>query len=194
VLPMSMDIEPLDELPARPPSPPRLVMVSRLTPAKFFEEGLHAFARVQDRLPDARLDVIGSGDDEYREQLEQLVGELGLRGVTFHGRVPYERRRELVRAAHVHVFTSHREGWGLVVSEAAADGTPSVGYDAPGVRDSIAEPEALAPIGDVDALADRALELLTDPARYEAARHAAWQRARAMSPEATADAFEAALG
>ena len=38
--------------------------------------------------------------------------------------------------AHVHVATSVREGWGLVVSEAAALGTPTVAYDVPGLRDS----------------------------------------------------------
>lgn len=194
VLPMSMDIEPLEALPAKTVGDaPRFVTVSRLTPAKFFEEGILAFARVQQRLPGATLDVIGSGDPEYRTHLEALVADRGLRGVVFHGRVSYERRRELVREAHIHLFTSHREGWGLVVSEAGADGTPSLGYDAPGVRDSIADPAQLVPIGDVDALGDRAVELLADPARYEAARVAAWERAKAMSPECTADVFEAAV-
>lgn len=193
VLPMSMDIEPLRELPTKLLTPARLVMVSRLTPAKFFEEGLHAFARVQQRLPGVTLDVIGSGDHAYLMYLTGIVAEHRLRGVVFHGRVTYERRRQLVRGAHLHVFTSHREGWGLVVSEAGADGTPSVGYDAPGVRESIADRSLLAPIGDADGLADRALGLLADQARYAAARQAAWERAKVMSPEATADAFEAAI-
>lgn len=39
-------------------------------------------------------------------------------------------------AAHVHIATSVREGWGLVVTEAAAVGTPTVAYDVPGLRDS----------------------------------------------------------
>jgi glycosyltransferase involved in cell wall biosynthesis len=39
--------------------------------------------------------------------------------------------------AHVLVATTIREGWGLNVSEASAVGTPTIGYDAPGLRDSI---------------------------------------------------------
>ena len=38
--------------------------------------------------------------------------------------------------AHVHLATGVREGWGLVVSEAAALGTPTIAYDVPGLRDS----------------------------------------------------------
>ena len=39
--------------------------------------------------------------------------------------------------AHVLVATSVREGWGLNVSEAAACGTPAIGYSVPGLVDSI---------------------------------------------------------
>ena len=192
VVPQLVDIEAVDQLDAKPPGL-SVVMVSRLTPAKFFEEGVLAFAAVQARVPEARLEIVGDGDLAYRERLQALVARLGLHDVTFHGRVPMDRRRELVRGAHVHLFTSHREGWGLVVSEAGADGTPSVAYDAPGVRDSVADPELLAPIGDATGLAKRVLALTGDSDRYERARRAAWERARAMSPERTAKAFEAAL-
>ena len=93
----------------------------------------------------------------------------------------------------MHVFTSHREGWGLVVSEAAAMGTPSVGYDVPGVRDSIADASLLAPCGDHRALADLAENLWTDRDRYEEVRRLAWERARPMVPDKTAEAFAEAL-
>lgn len=58
-------------------------------------------------------------------------------GVTFFGRVDSDRKQDLVASAHVLVATSVREGWGLVVSEAAQLGTPAVGYDVPGLRDSV---------------------------------------------------------
>ena len=72
-------------------------------------------------------------------------------------------------------------------------GTPSVGYDAPGVRDSIAEPRLLAPIGDVEALASRLEALHADPGLYEELRRAAWERSRLHSREAATEAFAAAL-
>jgi glycosyltransferase involved in cell wall biosynthesis len=57
-------------------------------------------------------------------------------GVHFRGRVPDEVKHDLMARAHVHLAASVREGWGLVVTEAAALGTPTIAYDVPGLRDS----------------------------------------------------------
>jgi len=188
VAPQALTSEPLEELsPKREPL--TAIMVGRLTPAKHVEEGVRAFAGIRERIPDARLDIVGGGDDAYRNRLQALVARDRIGGVSFHGRVSADRKHELMERAHVHLFTSHREGWGLVVSEAAAMGTPSVGYDVPGVRDSIAEPDLLAPRGDRAGLATRALDLVSSGDRYEAVRRRAWERARAMSAEATTAAF-----
>jgi glycosyltransferase involved in cell wall biosynthesis len=173
--------------------PLTVVMLGRLTQAKFVEEGIDAFARIKSAVVDARLWIIGAGDPAYRRRLEDQVAELGLRDVEFHGRVEAARRQALLAAAHVHLVSSHREGWGLVVSEAAAAGTPSVGYDAPGVRDSIADPDLLAPIGDTTGLAERVLALQRDPTGYETARRAAWQRAREATSTTTSEAFASAV-
>jgi len=165
-----------------------------LTPAKFVEEGIRAFGEIRARGTPATLDVVGGGDDAYRRRLEAQVAIQGLEGVRFHGRVSDDEKHRLMRLAHIHVFTSHREGWGLVVSEAAAMGTPSVGYDVPGVRDSIADANLLAPCGDYRALAALARSLWADSDRYEHVRRAASERARVMSADATAAAFACVLG
>ena len=52
------------------------------------------------------------------------------------GRVDEATKHELMARAHGQLATSVREGWGLVVSEAAAVGTPTMSYDVPGLRDS----------------------------------------------------------
>jgi glycosyltransferase involved in cell wall biosynthesis len=72
--------------------------------------------------------------------------------VSFLGRLGGEEVRDRLARAHVLVATSVREGWGLNVSEAAACGTPAIGYSVPGLVDSVPssggalvppEPEAL---------------------------------------------------
>jgi glycosyltransferase involved in cell wall biosynthesis len=192
VIPMAINFEALPALQAKR-GPRRVIIVGRLTPAKFVEEGVRAFAEIQREVPDAELDVVGAGDPRYRARLEGIVEDLGLQRVTFHGRVSEERKLALLERAHLHAFTSHREGWGLTVTEAAAMGTPSVGYDVPGVRDSIGEPELLAPCGDRTAIASIAVGLFRDPGRYEQFRHAAWEHARMLSYDETAQAFAAAV-
>jgi glycosyltransferase involved in cell wall biosynthesis len=192
IIPMANTFPPTERL-APKKGPLRVIVVGRLEPAKNVEEAVTAFAALARRMPGARLDIVGSGAPAYRERLEAIIAAGSVPGVTFHGRVDEARKHELMAAAHVHVFCSHREGWGLTVTEAAALGTPSVGYDVPGVRDSIAEPRLLAPRGDAAAIADRLQALATDPALYAEVREAAWRRTLGLSYEATTDAFEAAL-
>ena len=95
------------------------------------EHAVAAFRKLRDSVPNARLWVIGDGP-----LLERLQGE-GAPGVELLGRVSGEELRERLARAHVHAATAVREGWGLNVSEAAACGTPSIGYAVPGLVDSI---------------------------------------------------------
>jgi len=178
------------------PEPFRVIVIGRLTPAKFLEEAIGAFALVQRSLPEAQLDIVGAGDPRYQSRLEQDVSRRGLAGfVTFHGRAEEARKCELLERAHVHLFTSHREGWGLTVNEAGARGTPTVGYDAPGVRDSVADPRLLAPLtSGASGLAERVLALQADPALYADVRARAWQIASGLSYEAATGAFLEAVG
>lgn len=193
LVPYPVDTTPVPELEPKD-GPPRIVVAGRLTQAKFVEEAVSAFTLLQSAVPEAELDIVGAGDPGYRAKLGRMVARDNLRGVTFHGRVTEERKLELMRAAHVHVFCSHREGWGLVVSEAAAMGTPSVGYDAPGVRDSIGDHRLLVEVGDVATLAATVERLLGNERLYYEVRTAAWERTLTMSPAESARGFAAALG
>jgi glycosyltransferase involved in cell wall biosynthesis len=69
-----------------------------------------------------------------------------------------------LREAQALIFPAVREGWGLVVLEANACGTPAVGYDVPGLRDSIRHGETgmLVKPGDLEALAEALVSLLTN--------------------------------
>lgn len=193
VIPMASDVEALEALPPKA-GPPTVLIIGRLTQAKFVEEAIDAFAVMAAARPDVTLRIAGDGDPAYRTALEAQVLALGLEErVTFLGRVSHERKRELQRDSHLHVFASHREGWGLTVTEAGALGTPSVGYDVPGVRDSVAVPEQLAPARDAQALGRAGLALLQDADRYERARRTAWENARALSYDRTAEVFRAAV-
>lgn len=188
VIPMAITVPPARTLPAKSGAP-AVVILGRLTPAKFVEEGMRAFKIIQGQYPEARLVIAGSGKPSYRTHLERLVKQQKLGNVTFRGRVSEAEKVQLLRQAQLLLFTSHREGWGLTVNEAAAYGALTVGYDVPGVRESIGESSQLAPPGDVAVLAERAIALLGDRARYDRLRRTAWQRARNMSYDRTARKF-----
>ena len=133
---------------------PTVVFVGRLSANKRPEHAIAAFGLVRRQLPDARLWVIGSGPQEAR--LRALAGP----GVTFLGHLPEEAKRDRLTRAHALVATSVREGWGLVVTEAAATGTVAIGYDVPGLRDSIAASGGVLTRPDPESLAAGLAELL----------------------------------
>jgi glycosyltransferase involved in cell wall biosynthesis len=86
---------------------------------------VHAFAHARAARPDLRLEIYGDGPE--RAHVATLVEELRLeRSVDLAGRKSEEEiSRALARAACL-ATASEREGYGLVVVEAAAHGTPSV--------------------------------------------------------------------
>lgn len=120
---------------ARPSVPrerqPTILFVGRLVRNKRPDHAIRVFEKVVATVPDAQMWVVGDGP--MRGRLEGSAPA----GVRFFGRVDEARKRSLMARAHLLLVTSVREGWGLVVDEAAAMGTPSVGYDVPGIRDSV---------------------------------------------------------
>jgi glycosyltransferase involved in cell wall biosynthesis len=82
-----------------------------------------------------------------------------------------------------------REGWGLVVLEANAVGTPAVGYDVAGLRDSIRDGRTgvLATPGDATALGHAAADLVLDGDRLAAFSDEARTWAAQFSWDETAD-------
>lgn len=146
VVRMGADV--LDPGPLEKAAAPTVAFLGRLAPNKRPADAIEAFRHVRRSLPSAHLTVIGDGP--LRPSLERSAPE----GTTFHGRVPEIEKSRLLASAHVLAVPSRREGWGLIVTEASALGTPSVAYDVPGLRDSVAasgqgalvpaNPEALA--------------------------------------------------
>lgn len=162
---------------------PTLLFVGRLAANKRPDHAVAAFRAVRERLPGARLSIVGGGPLEHR--LRTTVPE----GVTLHGHVPRRELYERMARAHCLLVPSVREGWGLVVIEANSVGTPAIGYDVAGIRDSIRTGDTglIVPASSPDALADAALRLLSDPLEYEAMRLRAREWASTFSWDKTAD-------
>jgi glycosyltransferase involved in cell wall biosynthesis len=110
---------------------PTFAFVGRLAWNKRPHDAIKAFGIARKRLPDARLWVMGTGPMESRLRRSAPAG------VEFLGWVPDKEKHDRLGKAHALLVTSVREGWGLVVTEAAAVGTPSIAYDVPGLRDSV---------------------------------------------------------
>ncbi len=139
--------------------PPVILGAGRLTQEKDFPTLIRAFAIVREKRP-AKLIILGEGKD--RPKLEALTKELGLeQEVDIHGFVdnPYA----FMSRAHVFVLSSKWEGFGNVLVEAMACGTPVVSTDCPhGPREILQDGKygSLVPVGNAKMLAQAILECL----------------------------------
>jgi glycosyltransferase involved in cell wall biosynthesis len=104
---------------------PVVVFAGRHIPEKRAPALVPAFARARETLPELRLELFGDGPE--RPEVLRRVHELGANGaIDAPGFVSAERVEEALRSALCMVLPSRREGYGLIVVEASAQGTPSV--------------------------------------------------------------------
>jgi glycosyltransferase involved in cell wall biosynthesis len=170
-----------------PADQPLVLFVGNLEPRKQVEVLLQAFVGVRQRLPHARLAIVGGGDEAAR--LRRTAVELGVaEGAVFAGRAAAEVLLDWYTAADLFVLPSSSEAQGIVALEAMACGLPVVASAVGGLHGTIDDGENgyLVPSGAVEPLAARLVELLSDPARRQAMSEAArlkvsrefsWQRA-----------------
>jgi len=117
-----------------PPTPrsaePMFLALGRLTDYKRIDLLLKLWSRVR-RVVGGTLVIAGDGPE--RSRIEDLAGP----DVVVTGRVSEQEKHRLLCAAWLLVHPALIEGWGIVVAEAAIRGTPAVGFDVPGLRDSV---------------------------------------------------------
>lgn len=205
VLPNGVDLETF-----RPPaSPPageaEVLFISRISPEKGVHLLIEAFFRILQRVPEARLLLVGSQipapaefivgvdpdplvrdlarfyapDKSYLEQLRRMLPAEAIDRVVFLPRLPQSELLPLYQRSAVFVFPSVcQEAFGMPPAEAMACGLPVVASRSGGLPEVVEEGRTglLVPRGDAAALAAAVVALLEDPARRRAMGEAGRRR------------------
>jgi glycosyltransferase involved in cell wall biosynthesis len=136
-----------------------LLMVSRLIPVKFAEDGVKAMIHAASQ--DERVVGVIAGEGPLRPSLEAMVAEAGLTGrILFLGHI----EQDVLSLIIPHCVTvSPLTGMALV--EAGLGGSPAVAYDADWQAEFVRDGENgyIVPMWDYRQLGQRALELIQNP-------------------------------
>jgi len=137
--------------------------MARLSPIKGIFDLLYIWERLCNKLPHAKLCIIGSERKEYvskllisikKHKLENNIALLGpLTGVD---------KYVALKASKVFVYPSYLESWGIVVCEALACGLPVIAYNLPAYTIYKTQATIKVPIGNKDAMVKAILNLLTN--------------------------------
>jgi glycosyltransferase involved in cell wall biosynthesis len=129
---------------------------------------VRAFEIAKKILPDLQLKIAGDSSGAYGQKVLDYIAHSPYKAdIEYLGRVSVAHKAQLMQRCHIIVVTSVEEGWGLIVSEAAGQGTPAVVYDVDGLRDSVQNGRTgLTTNPTPEALAHSVAQLLQDPAQY----------------------------
>jgi len=142
--------------------PNLIIHAGRLKRYKSVDHLLWATQMLAGKRKDFKVVIIGGGDDLPR--LKDLAKKLAIDDyVTFTGYISEQEKLNYYQKATLLAENSIKEGWGMIVIEANACGTPVVAANSPGLRDAVLDQKTgfLYDYGNIEQLA-RKIELLLD--------------------------------
>lgn len=157
---------------------PTVLSLGSVRPMKNTLDQIKAFEIAKRTLPDLKLIVAGDHSGNYGLSVRHHIAHSTYKAdIEVLGRVSTEQKIELMQQAHLLLVTSVKEGWGLVVTEAASQGTPSAVYNVDGLRDSVRDGETglIAKENTPQGLAECVCSLLQLTQEYRRLQASGWE-------------------
>jgi 1,2-diacylglycerol 3-alpha-glucosyltransferase len=115
-----------------------LIYAGRIAPEKNLPFLLKSFAGIAQTLPNVHLLLIGSGLQQFEDEIRDLVGKLELnQRVLLTGRIAYDHLPAYLAMCNIFVTASITEVHPLSVIEAMGAGLPIMGIHSVGVSDTV---------------------------------------------------------
>jgi len=139
---------------------PTVLFLNRIKKYKGIDTFLEAASELKNT--SIKFTVAGSGD--YLDEAKEHASKKRLNNVHFLGRVSEAKKRELMQKSWVFINPSFKEGWGIVNIEANYFGTPVIGSNVSGIKDSVVEGKTglLFKYGDSKDLAEKIMRIIED--------------------------------
>ncbi len=168
-----------------------IVSIGTLEPRKNFVRLIEAYAHIRQACAQQHIDlpplVIVGGNGWLYEEIHAAPARYGVaQHVYFLGKVPDADLPLLLAGAHLFVYPSLYEGFGLPVLEALACGVPVVAANSTSIPEVLGEAGIYCDPHDTSSIAQAMIEILLNPALAEQLRHIGPARAAQFSWERTA--------
>ena len=119
---------------------PTIIYIGRFSKNKRLDWLLHAAWALKPEFPNIKTLIVGTGTKKLEKELRKLTRELKLDdNVEFTGKVPEEKKTELLKKSHLLVLPSTTEGCPLVLIEAMAASVPVVASDVGGIPEIVTD-------------------------------------------------------
>ena len=159
---------------------PRLLYVRALGRIYNPAMAIEVLHRLRRRYDDAQLCMVGPDRDGIRDEFEALSRKLGVADrVEFRGKMEKKQWHELSKEYDIFINTTTADNTPVSLIEAMALGMPVVTTDVGGISYLVKDGEdaLCVPSRDAEAMADRIISLIEDPALVQRITHAARKKA-----------------
>lgn len=176
-----------------------ILVTARIAPEKQLDHLVRAVGIAKKRVPDVTLDLYGyvdhSNDDQALKRIRAAIAEFQLEdNVHIHDYA--QDLRQVQQQAQVYGLTSVMEGFNLALMEAMSRGTVGLTYDVNYGPNELVEDGVngyVVPYGDVAAMAERLVRVLTDDAKLQALSDGAYELSARFAPTAVWQQWQALI-
>ena len=188
IMPVGIEIKPVDDL-SKIKKYKNFTMLSlgSIREMKRPDQQILAFEIAKEIIPELKLKIAGGGSGKYYQKVMRLIKKsIHQKDIEYLGQVSAKQKIELMQRSHFIAVTSVKEGWGLIVTEAASQGTPAIVYNSDGLRSSVKDNETglICYRNTPQYLAQKILELESyNQKKYLTMQKAAWEFSREINFE-----------
>lgn len=106
------------------------IFLGRLHPSKGIYDLIPIWKLVSQKLPNARLIIVGQGHRNTIEKLKMEAQQANLaNNIKITGPITQKKVKELLSLSKIFLFTDHEAGFGIAPLEAMSQGLPVIGFD-----------------------------------------------------------------
>lgn len=197
IIPEGLEHKALNRLPSLnfKAKTPTILSFGAMRSMKKTIDQIRAFELAKEKVPNLKLEIAGQTDSKYGKRVLRAISNSKFsKDIKVHGKVSQAKKLKLMQQCDALIVTSVKEGWCLVITEAASMGTLAIAYDSDGLRDSIKQKKTgILTSNNVQSLALAIESLFPKKKEYTLMRENAWQWSKKLTLDNSYEAFNKSI-